>query len=84
MFTDTFCTNDLVVFDPSEDDMYLADNSFCTNAVCSCPVVEPGTFCSDHCRGISGDDDVTCDCEHSSCVSAVVNIEAATASALVN
>ena len=83
MFIDTFHTNDFVVFEPTDDDMSLADNSFCTNGVCSCPVVEPGTFCSDHCRGISDEVDMTCDCEHSSCVSAVVNLEAA-ASALVN
>jgi len=82
MFVDTAHTSDFI-FGLTEEDPYIAENSVCMNAVCSCPVVEPGTFCSEHCREIGDVVEVTCDCDHSSCVSAVFDTETA-ASALVN
>ena len=52
-----------------EDGVMSDEHAICSNIGCHCPVVEEGTHCSDHCRGlfsgtVSGEG---CDCEHSSC-----------------
>jgi hypothetical protein len=55
-------------FVKEEFEMDAVDNSICGNAACTCPVVEAGTFCSDHCRSSSDEaGTAVCDCGHSSC-----------------
>ena len=83
MFIDTLHHGHHFLSEEIEMDSYLADNSICANAVCSCPVVESGTFCSDDCRGSSGETaSVVCDCGHSSCTAQEVLVESRAAGLL--
>jgi hypothetical protein len=51
-----------------ENEAFLID-SHCKNPGCDCPVVDEGTYCSDHCRGLTfrTSSNAGCDCEHSLC-----------------
>jgi predicted nucleic acid-binding Zn ribbon protein len=47
----------------------MADSGKCQHFLCSCPVPDDGTYCSDHCRDMTEKDmtEQVCGCGHTGC-----------------